>query len=327
MSNFEKQLKEKLNNEVNTINIKTTSQSILSSANFEVKEKVPFFKKLSFKIAAPIAFASILGVSILTPLLLNSSNNVDPIKPDQLNKTCYEIFAGASYISSKQDTSKLLKRAYEENNGEYNNFAVMSDYFYTYYGMLDKINSYNSKEDQYVSLTSDDEDYPFCVLINNEYKIYYKNEIVNEGKKIINGYILSNNEKYNLEIEEEHEIEEDEEEHEKTIIIYYSNYDYVKIEKEYEIENNKEEYSYSIKEIKENEQYNDISFELEGETKELEIKHHKGSKINYEYEYTYTSIDNLLINYDGVETYEGVNYNISTNTFTYNSYSHIGNKK
>lgn len=326
MSNFEKQLKDKLNKEVSTINLKTTSQSILSLSNIEVKEKVPFFKKLSFKIVAPIAFASILGVSILTPILLNSSNNVAPLKPDQLDLTCYEIFAGVSYISSKQETSKLLKRAYEENNNE-NKFAVMSDYFYTYYGMLDKINSYNSKEDQYISLASDDENYPFCVLINNEYKIYYQKEIVNEGKKLINGYILNDNQKYTLEIEEEHEVEENEEEHEKTIIIHYSNYNYVKIEKEYEIENSKEEYSYSIKEMKENERYSDISFELEDETKELEIKHHKGSEINYEYEYTYTSINDLLINYDGGEKYEGVNYNISTNTFTYNSYSHIGNKK
>lgn len=327
MNKFEKQISKKLNDEVNTIEINTNSQSILNDFHFEAKEKIPFYKRLSFKILAPLSFATIIGVSVVTPILLNKQNNNIPLIGEQLDKACYEIFAGLSYISSKQNSPKLTKKFYKDNENEQNYFYEMSDYFYTYYGLLDEINDYKNNEEKYVSIESDDKEYPYCILINNEYKIYYQNEINTKEGKTINGYVLKNNQKYILKINEEHEIEDDEEEHEKTIIIYYSNNDYIKIEKEHEIEGIKEEYSYSIKEIKDNSSFNDISFELEKDSKELEIKYHKGNKIEYEYDYKYISSDKLMINYDGIGKYENVNYDISINTFTYKSYSHIGVKK
>lgn len=325
MNKFEKQFSKKLNEEVNMVEIKTNSQSILNNYHFEAKEKIPFYKKLSFKILAPLSFATVVGLSVVTPILLNKSNNNVPLKGKQLDNACYEIFAGLSYISSNQNTTKTARLAYRST--EQNYFFEMSDYFYTYYGLLDEINDYKNNEEKYISIESDDKEYPFCILINNEYKIYYQKETETNEGKTINGYVLKNNQKYVLKINEEHEIEDNEEEHEKTITIYYSNNDYVKIEKEYEIEGNKEEYSYSIKEIKDNNPFNDISFELENDSKELEIKYHKGKEIEYEYDYKYISNNELTINYDGIEKFKNVNYDISTNTFTYNSCSHIGVKK
>lgn len=327
MSKFEKQISKKLNEEVDTIEINTNSQSILNDYHFEAKEKIPFYKKLSFKILAPLSFAAIIGISLVTPILLNKHNNDVPLTNEQLDKACYEIFAGLSYISSKQNNPKLTKKAYKASENEQNYFIEMSDYFYTYYGLLDEINDYKNNAEKYKSIESDDKEYTYCILINNEYKIYYQKEIETKEGKTINGYILKNNQKYVLKINEEHEIEGNEEEHEKTIIIYYSNNDYIKIEKEHEIEGNKEEYSYSIKEIKGNNSFNDISFELENDLKELEIKYHKGNEIEFEYDYKYISSDKLMINYDGKEKYENVNYDILTNTFTYKSYSHVGVKK
>lgn len=325
MSYFKKELKEKLNKELNAIEIKTDSQSILNGYHFEAKEKNHFYKKLSFKIAVPLISAFAVSVLIVTPILLKDGSQNNPLSNNQLNNVCYEIFAGVSYISSSHNSTQQIQKAHKVKDE--NNFIDMSDFFYTYYGLLNEVNSYNDNNEKFVSIKSDDKNYPFCVLVNNQFKIYYQNETKVENEKVRKGYILNNDEKYSLEIKEEHEKDINEEEYEKTVTIYYSNIDYIEIEKEYEIENEEKEFSYSIKEIKNNNRFNIISFELENNTKELEIEYHKGKLIEYEYEYEYISIDNLSINYDGIETFNGVNYNISTNLFTYDSYSHIGNKK
>ena len=326
MKDFKEKLQSTLKEEVSTLDIKTTSESILSSyKQVTPKEEIatPWYKKKGFFYGGSFGLASLVTASVIVGIILGSKpqSEVNPLIPENdavMNKVCYELFGGVNFVNQENSSPMSLKRRFsKEEITSFDEFYDMSNYFYSYYDLIKGMEEYGNSSSFYEPIKSDKEEYPYCILISNQYKCYFASTLNKDDKEKTKGLLLDGDNSYEIEITTEKEVEEDESEIETSIKLFSSPSSYILIEKEAEMEEGESELSYCLSEYKDNRLLNKIEYELEGYEKSFEVNIHKGIEKGYEYGFG-NVLDNILtINYKGEEDWDKVRFDTSSNIFSY----------
>lgn len=324
MKDFEKRFKEKLKEEVDSVEINVSSESILNSygPSFKEKKKEPWYKRKSFVFCGSFGLAALTATAVICAIFLfprgSNNNKLVPENNAVMNKVCYELFSGISFMESKTSQPMYLNTRKSMNSKSINNeFNDMSDYFYSFFPLIESVESYQDSSSLYVPIPSDNKDYPYCVSINSTYRYYFSSSVIEDNKEVSNGLLAYNGNSYKVEVSSRQESDGDEIENEKITTLYYSLLDYLVVEKEEELEEGESELSYCLSEYKDGKLFNKIEFELESDEKSFEVIKHNGAGKDYEYEFGSIVNSSLYINYQGKEEYENVCFNVHKKEFIY----------
>ena len=166
-----------------------------------------------------------------------------------MNKVCYELFGGVNFVNLENSSPMSLKRRFNKKEiTSFDEFYDMSNYFYSYYDLIKGMEEYGNSSSFYEPIKSDKEEYPYCILISNQYKCYFASTLNKDYKEKTKGLLLDGDNSYEIEITTEKEVEEDESEIETSIKLFSSPNSYILIEKEAEMEEGENELSYCLSE-------------------------------------------------------------------------------
>lgn len=324
MKDFEKRFKEKLKEEVDSVEININPKSILNSYNpsFKEEKKEPWYKRKSFVFGGSFGLVALTATAVICSIFLfprdSNNNKLIPENNAVMNKVCYELFSGISFMESKTSQPTYLKTKKNMNTKQTNNeFYDMSDYFYSFFPLIESVESYQESSSFYAPIPSDNKDYSYCVSINSIYKYYFSSSVIEDKKEVSNGLLVYNDTSYEVKVSSKQESDGDEIENEKVTTLYYSLLDYLVVEKEEELEEGESELSYCLSEYKDGKLFNKIEFELESDEKSFEVIKHNGARKDYEYEFGSIVNSSLYIDYQGKEEYENVCFNVDKKEFIY----------
>lgn len=330
MKDFEKRFKEKLKEEVDSVEINASPESILNSCNpsFKEEKKETWYKRKGFIFGGSFGLVALTATAVICSIFFfpkdSTNNKLIPENNAIMNNVCYELFSGISFMESKTSQPMYLKAKKNMNVKQANNeFYDMSDYFYSFFPLIESVESYQDSSSLYVPVPSDNIDYSYCVSINSTYKYYFSSSIIEGNKEVSNGLLVYNDNSYKVEVTSKQENDGDEIENEKITTLYYSLSDYLVVEKEEELEEGESELSYCLSEYKDGKLLNKIEFELECDEKSFEVIKHNGISKDYEYEFGSIVDSSLYIDYKGKEEYENVRFDVSKKEFIYLGESYL----